>query len=134
MKKKWIFLTGLFVCLLAAAWLYYNYQKPRAGVAAKEAAYTITATELYNAFATNEAAANEKYNGKIITVNGIVTDVTKSEDALLVILKGSESGGVSCSFTNNKHTIPRTGSEVTIKGRCTGFLMDVNLVDAVLIQ
>ena len=50
-------------------------------------------------------------------------------------LKGSADGGVNCSILK-KDLDPgdkfNTGDSVTIKGKCTGFLMDVNLVDCVI--
>lgn len=39
-------------------------------------------------------------------------------------------GGINCAM-HNMATPPDKGDRVTIKGRCTGYLMDVNLVDAV---
>jgi hypothetical protein len=136
MQKKWIFLIGILLCLAVAAVVYYNYQKPRTGVGGKSAAYSISAEALYNAFITNEAAADQQYTGKVLQVKGAVMEVQKSETSVLVILKGAESGGgVSCLFTNTKEKDwPAVGSEVNVKGRCSGFLMDVNLVDAEIIN
>lgn len=135
MQKKWIFLAGLLVCLLAGGWAYYNYNKPRAGVTSVAAAHTLGAEQLYDEFATNEATATEKYVGKAIAVTGVVSSVQQSADgATTVLLKaGDAMGGISCSMAA-KENRPAEGSTVTIKGRCTGFLMDVNLVDAIIIK
>ena len=135
MPKKWIFLTGLLLCLVAAAGLYYNYNKPRTGVENKQVAYQLEAQKLYEDFAKDEAAANAKYNGKVVAVTGKITDIQKNSDALLIILEGTNGGGVSCSFAPPlPRRMPTLHSISTIKGRCTGFLMDVNLVDAVLVE
>ena len=58
MQKKWIFLTGILLCLLAALWALYSYQKPRSGVQDATADYTMSSEMLYKAFNENEAAAN----------------------------------------------------------------------------
>ena len=137
MQKKWIFLGGILVCLLVGSWALYQYHKPRTGTVQTKAAYTLDAETLYKEFSANEAAANERYNGKIIQVQGIVSQVIENANGVLIVLRaGDEMGGVSCSFTNDieKKTWPQSGVQVTIKGRCSGFLMDVNLVDAVLIR
>ncbi|MGV3658511.1 MAG: OB-fold protein [Chitinophagaceae bacterium] len=134
MRKKRIFLAGAFLCLLVAAWVYVGYNKPRTGVATVEARYTVNAADLYKEFVENENRANEKYNGEVVAVQGTVMEIQKEGDHLLMVLKGDENGGgVSCSFSGKIPTLPAPGENVTIKGRCTGFLMDVNLVDAVLI-
>ena len=45
-------------------------------------------------------------------------------------------GGINCQlFAGTKvDPEPRSGDAVTVKGRCTGFLMDVNLADCVLFK
>lgn len=136
MQKKWIFLTGILVCLLVGGWAFYNYHKPRSVSGNEKAAYTLDAATLYRAFNTDEASANERYNGKILSVKGVVDQVIKNEKAVIIVLEaGDELGGVSCSFSTVEKTYewPEVGALVTINGRCSGFLMDVNLVDAVLL-
>ena len=87
-------------------------------------------------FVWNEEAANKKYISKVIEVTGVVTDVQSADNTVMVLLSsGDEAGGINCSFLKNlKKPIPKTGESIKVKGRCTGFLMDVALVDAVLIK
>jgi hypothetical protein len=133
MQKKWIFFAGIVLLFLAAGWGYYMYQKPRAGVASVKSAYSLSAEELYQDFVQDEAAATEKYTGKVIEVSGVVSDVQAMDSAMIVLLSaGNEAGGVNCSFSRNEQkAIPQKGERITVKGRCAGFLMDVNLVDAI---
>lgn len=135
MPKKWIFLTGLLLCLVTAVWLYRSYYKPRAGVQNVASVYELDAAKLYEDFVTNEAAANARYNGKVLAVTGKIADIQQEDSALLIVLEGTNGGGVSCSFaTPLPKKLPAIHTTSTIKGRCTGFLMDVNLVDAILID
>jgi len=135
MKRKWVLIIGLILLLFTAAWVYYLYQKPRADVAAIKADYSITAEKLYNDFATNEAEADKKYSGKVIEVTGIVADVQVSDSAVIVLLAaGNETSGINCSFKNTNVALTGKGKTVEVKGRCTGFLMDVNLVDAGFVE
>lgn len=121
---------------MVAGWAYYSYNKPRSGVTGKATDYDVSAAQLYNDFASNEAAATEKYGGKVIAVHGVVNEVQRNSDGVLVLMQADEApGGISCSMTTNDAAVlPEAGTSITIKGKCTGFLMDVNLVDAVIIQ
>jgi len=137
MQKKTIFFVGLALCLVgAASWGYYWYQKPRASLANVKADYTLTATDLYNAFAKNEQQANQQYNGKVIAVTGVVAAVqTTDSTESIVLASDNDMGGINCSLLKSaakKTPLPVKGQTIQIKGRCTGFLMDVNLVDAVI--
>lgn len=134
MQRKWIILTGILLLALAAIGGYYFYQKPRASLTNARADYSVTTTELYNAFAANETTANTKYLNKVIEVNGEVADVKYEDGATAVLLKGSDVGGVNCSLQSKGKLNISAGQNVKIKGRCTGYLMDVNLVDAIIIE
>jgi len=132
MQKKIIFFVGAIVCLVVAGYGYYLYQKPRAGVEGSNAAYTITAANLYQAFVTDEAVASEKYVDKVLKVEGTIQQIDSSQGSISVILAANAAeGGVNCSLAANRD-LPKVGEEVVVKGRCAGFLMDVSLVDAVL--
>lgn len=133
MQKKAIFFAGIVVCLLVAGWAYYQYQKPRAGIAHAAASYRLTAEQLYNEYSSAEAAAEQKYGGNVIEVSGIVADVQKTAHVTNVLLAaGGATGGVNCSMQNRAGVA--IGKPITVKGRCTGFLMDVTLVDAVVVN
>lgn len=134
MQRKWILLTGILLLALLAVGGYYMYQKPRSGVINVKADYSVTASELYNEFVANESAANIKYLNKVIEVSGKVMEVKKEESAMSVQLNGSDAGGVNCSLQKVPAKAPPVGSIVKVKGKCTGFLMDVNLVDAIIIK
>lgn len=130
MSKKNLFLLAVVVCLIVAGWLYYLYQKPRSGVKGEDADYTIAAVNLYQAFVANEDSANKKYVDKVIQVEGKVQQVETTQGGANVILASNvPDGGINCTFSS-KNELPKVGDQVIIKGRCTGFLMDVNLVDA----
>jgi len=134
MQKKQILFAGIVVCLCVAGWGYYQYQKPRAGAAQAKAAYQVTAEQLYQAYSPAEAMADKKYNGNAVAVRGVVADVQTTAHATNVLLRaGAETGGVNCSLQQPEAHVA-VGRRITVKGRCTGFLMDVSLVDAVVIS
>lgn len=139
MSKKTFFFAGLLLCLIVGGgWGYYWYQKPRTALTNIKADYTISATALYDAFQQNEQQANQKYLDKVIAVTGTVDKVQVSDSTMNIqLLSGNEMGGINCSLSiraNKKNAIPAKGQQIQVKGKCTGFLMDVNLVDAVIVS
>ncbi|MFT3747421.1 MAG: hypothetical protein QM768_03865 [Agriterribacter sp.] len=134
-KKLIIFLAGAILCL-GFAWYWYN--KPREGVSSKSADTRVTALRLYEAFSNNESEANKTYLNKVVEVKGVVDDLTDSgEDIILTLGPQTSGGGISCRFSPGKEVTEKnitTGQEITVKGRCTGFNMDVNLTDCVIVK
>jgi hypothetical protein len=137
MKKRTILWIGIpLLLLLAVAWAYHLYVKPHQSAAGETADFSIDADSLYSQYQANEHAADQKYLGKVIEVSGKLSDIQHNGNAEVWILsqQGSGGGGINCQlFAGVKpDPEPKSGDIVTVKGRCTGFLMDVNLVDCVL--
>jgi hypothetical protein len=133
MKK--ILMIVLIVLASAVAYGYYLYHKPHQGIANKEADFTLDSKTLFNAFDQDEDGANKKYLGKVVAVYGKVTDrAVDSKGTFSLILEGGEMAGVGCQFDKSvldevKNLKP--GQVIKVKGKCTGMLMDVVLVDCV---
>jgi hypothetical protein len=113
----------------------YRVYKPHGNVSGEQAAGSLSARDLYLDFQHDENIANKKWLGKVIEVSGIVSAVNESPGYVSLNLKAVADGGVNCSISK-KDLSPderfKTGDSLTIKGKCTGFLMDVNLVDCVI--
>ena len=132
-KKIIIFLTGAALCM-SVAWYWYN--KPRSGVESKTTDVSVTAKDLIDKYQATEAEANKLYLDKVIEVSGKVDDIIISENDAVIILGLQGMGGISCRFspaTSLKKLTIKKGMLVVIKGRCTGFNIDVNLVDCIVI-
>jgi tRNA_anti-like len=134
MHKRYFF--GIcIILLLLASWGIYKVTMPHHNTSGEQAVGTLTATNLYNEFLKTENSANKEWVGKVIEVSGRISSVNESGNYISINLKGSTDGGVNCSFlkkdldSENKYN---AGDSITIKGKCTGFLMDVNLVDCVV--
>jgi hypothetical protein len=118
---------------------YYLYNKPMADLNDVTAAYQLTATELYEAFEADEAAAQTQYLGKILDVTGVISEVemTEAGGVNLSLEGGGLLGGVRCRLEqtdNDQEAQLEAGNQVTIRGECTGKLMDVELSRCVLIN
>ncbi|HEV3326345.1 MAG TPA: hypothetical protein VG052_12095, partial [Puia sp.] len=68
-------------------------------------------------------------------VSGKLSEIQHSGNSEIWILSPQPGGGgINCQlFAGTKiDPEPKSGDAVIVKGRCTGFLMDVNLADCVL--
>ncbi len=136
LKTKTILWVGIPLLLLFAfAWAYHLYVKPHQSAAGESADFTIEADSLYQQYQTNEHLSDQKYLGKVIEVSGKLSEIQHSGNNEIWILSPQQGGGgINCQlFAGTKpDPEPKSGDLVTVKGRCTGFLMDVNLADCVM--
>lgn len=118
----------LLVAFIGAGVGFYLFNKKVPGLEGVTADYTLTADELFDAFDANEGAALTTYENKVVAVNGEVVSVKNQDGRANVILGAANAlaGGVNCSFNEEISDLEK-GDQVTIKGRCQGFLMDVVL-------
>lgn len=134
MKKKLIGLLSL--ACLGGIYGYYQYNRGVESLDGKKADISISGGGLLKAFETNEAEANKAYLDKVIELKGKVIKIEKStEKNSLYIETGNEMSSVICEMENSqKIDNIKEGSIVSVKGKCTGFLMDVVLVQCVLVN
>jgi hypothetical protein len=135
--KKYIIILGV-VLLTVCVFGYFQYNKPHEDINSAASDLKIEAPELFTEFETDEATANTKYLDKIVEVSGVVREVSPDEEGQLSVTldSGSDLFGVICqldNLTEQKKTDFKVGEEVTLKGICTGMLMDVVLVRCVAI-
>lgn len=136
MKKKYFLIAGIIWVVLAGFGLYF-YNKPHASAANMETDIRIDAADFYSQFQKDENAGNKKFLDKIVEVKGKIADIHHEGNVTNIQLdSGNPAGGINCSIYGNgdNFQLPSKGSVITIKGKCAGFLMDVNLVDCVVEQ
>jgi hypothetical protein len=133
--KRALVTLPLLILLCIAVWAVYEYKKPHTGAGNKTTDVQIDAVALYNDFAKNETNANAKYLDKIIEVTGTVDAIQNSNGALVVMLNSNQMmGEISCKMFDNADSVYKKGEKIIIKGKCAGFLSDVNLVDCVTVK
>lgn len=115
----------------------YMFNKPHDDISSGSADYSMTATEIFSEFSNSEEAANARYLNKIIEVSGTVVEKSESGDGgyTLILEAEGEMGGVSCAFLAENASglgTVEAGSKVSVRGVCTGLLLDVNLSRCVL--
>ncbi len=134
MRKNVIFFIAIVLLCLIGRGLFLYY-KPRVGIGNAKPDISMQAADLYHQYNANEEAANKKFLNKVIAVTGVVDDVSRQHSACVILLKNkNETGGVSCHLFANTNAHIQQGETLTIKGRCTGFLMDAALTDCIIEQ
>jgi hypothetical protein len=130
MLKKAL-LAALVLGLIGLAVGYYMWNKPHENIGSAKADISVSAAELFTAFETDENAANAKYLDKIVEVSGVVSESGTNEDgSARVVLETGGMFGIACSLdplTQHPRTTFPTGETVKIKGKCSGYNLDVQL-------
>ncbi len=133
MKKfKKAILALLAVAFITAGYGFYLFRKKPADIRVLSAQYEMPSATLVHEFSLDETTATKKYLDKIIAVTGKVTGVEADAGgrATVILDGGDPLSAVTCSFYNEEAVSAKTlqkGNDVTIKGMCTGKLMDVVL-------
>jgi hypothetical protein len=106
------------------------FNKKHTDTAKAKPDFVITATVLQKEFEDNETAASARYINKILEVSGTIGSIAQADSLNLnVSLKtGNDMSSVICTFHNrtDNHGF-NPGDEITLRGECSGFLMDVLL-------
>ena len=129
--KRNILLVMLVLMAIAAGVGYYLYNKPAETTISSDADHTVSATELFAEFEQNEEAANSKYLNKVVAVTGKVSGLEPGANGATTVSleSGSDMFGVTCEIADPAEGAGiKTGETITVKGLCTGMLMDVVLV------
>ncbi len=128
----------LVIAIIGALVGYYMYNKPVSGLENETPAFTMKADELFTSFESDEASANKKYIGKIIQVSGNVQSVNHDEDGKTSYTLQTAGGmfGVICRIDSLNSNVlgVSVGQSISMKGECTGMLMDVVLVRCVNVK
>ncbi len=124
-KYVWLF-TVVILIVGVILWLFLFNRDIRFS---SKPDFIMYARDLTEAFNTNEAEANDLYLDKVISVSGIVESISEDSMEITVYLKEKDAvSGVICSFDRDTDVSGiMEGTRVQIKGKCTGYLLDVIL-------
>lgn len=129
MKKEFIF-TLIALGLVLFLYSMNMYHKTPESISTLKTEFEVNATELLTAFEENETLANHKFLDKVIAVKGVVDKKEFKDGVLTAYLKTNNPlSKVIFQFENQNENI-QEGEHLTLKGICTGYLMDVVLVRA----
>ena len=133
---------GWIILLLVAglfAYAYHEYTRKPADLSDVKSEASIQATALVDLYEKDEQGANKQYLGKAIDVTGLIAEIDNQKDtSVSVLLAGKdEMHRVSCLLNSNqleKIKKAKTGDLISLRGICTGYLMDVELNRCVIIK
>ena len=130
--------TFLIVIVVAASSVYYVFNMPRRNISKEMAVYTIEAKQLIADFKMNEDSATKKYLDKTIAVKGEIKNIRTLDNHSMVFSLEDPMEGVSCTVDSadvvnyfSKLTQFTKGSTGNFKGRCSGMLMDIQVINCV---
>ncbi len=126
-----------FLALAGILFGIYLFTLQSADLQKAEPDFRIAATDLQKAFENDETAANTTYLNKIIEVSGTIESVKPGEDKAVSISLKTENplSAVICTFQKVTDTSElKPGGQITIRGECSGILMDILLNNCVIIQ
>lgn len=131
----WIFLIGLITAFAA---IYYAFNMPRRNLANENSVYLLPAKQLISDFRNDETIATKKYLDQAITVSGVIKSIRNLENHSMVFSLEDAMEGVSCTVDSadvitysSKLVHFKAGSRATFKGRCSGMLMDIQVINCV---
>ncbi|WP_378174876.1 hypothetical protein [Aquimarina sp. SS2-1] len=131
-KKIGVLLLVLIAVIIVG---FTMYNKPHLDVAASKADVVITAGELVKHFEEDETAANKKFLDQLIQIKGKVKNLSYEKGKPVITLEAKGNmGDVMCHLPPQEPldlTI-KIGSSITVKGICTGYLLDVVMVKCVI--
>jgi len=127
----------VFVALAGILAALYMFNLKHTDMAKARPDFKITSTILQKAFEDDETAASKFYINKILEVTGKIASVKPAENKFISIclVTGSDLSSVICTFPaiSDPSTLS-VGEEITLRGECSGFLMDVLLNNCAIIQ
>jgi len=137
MKKKSIASVSAIIILAATCIGYFMLNTPSEVQRnlQNEKVIAISAKAIVKEFQNNEATANTKYLNKVVEISGDVTDVNTDKTGNFTITLKSDDSLSHVFFTLKPgNEQPKTGTTITIKGICTGFLIDVVINEAIIVK
>lgn len=137
--KKTLISIGGFLLLALAAFAYLQYNKPHRNTAAEAPAHALQASALLQEYEADEEAANGKYLNKLLLVQGRLLHMNTASDGTpsLLLASSNPMAGISCELVPEeaeKLASYQQGDTITVKGICSGMLMDVVLVRSVIVE
>lgn len=105
---------------------YYLYNKGPVDVSKSEG-IPVDAAALYDIYIRDSAAANVRFNGKILDISGIVAGTNDQGVKAVLIGTASEGANINCALADSSAVLPSTGMKITMRGVCQGIQSDLDM-------
>ena len=132
MKKFYTLITIIIFSFLGVASLEDDAPSIDSGT---EPVLSVNSKTLYKDYSNNEIAADDKYKGKIIQVNGTIRDIGNDimDDAYVTLIGDEFFGDIQCYFSDKSNIVDlKKGQRISVVGYCDGLFMNVLLKNCIL--
>ncbi|MFT6811246.1 MAG: hypothetical protein ACJA01_004494 [Saprospiraceae bacterium] len=138
MLKKIIRVITILLALFLIGYIVV-LKWPQASVKSKATDVKIAAESIYEAFNTDEKAAESQYLGKVVQVTGLIDEIYIDENnAPVIILRGKSGDPVGVVTLEPSETSKiseyKEGQEIVVKTLCSGMLMEVTFNQGIIID
>ena len=138
-STKFKILSGIFILIIISLLLLLKaYNKPHKDIRSTKADLALNAGHLLNEYIQDEVSANKKYTDNIIQISGEIYKISTLDGNGVITLKNKDSdSSIICQLLpeDNINALKlKKGQNVTIKGICNGFLLDVIMVRCVIVK
>ena len=138
-NNRFKILIGFILIVSISLFIALNlFNKPLLNIAKSRADLEIMAQEILDDYRTDEIIANKKYVDNVIQIKGEISNISIENGNGIISLKDLKGeSSVMCHMSpeeNLKVLKLKKGSGITIKGICTGYLLDVVLVRCIIIN
>ena len=141
MKLKHILALLVIVIAVGAGIGLKMFFKPHANITKIKTEFKVEAASLIKEFETDENSATGKYSEKAVEISGNLAAKNKLMNGTDVLILEDEMQGISCQLDSswaakNQALISnlQQGSKITIKGICKGYLLEIKVSPAIIIQ
>lgn len=141
MKIKYIIISILFLIVLGIGIGLKMFFKPHADISKLKVEFKLDASSLIGEFEQDENAATAKYSEKILEISGKLVAKNKLPNGTDLLILEDEMQGISCQLDSswsaaNQPTIQalEPGNPVIVKGVCKGYLMEIKVSPAVVVN
>lgn len=141
MKTRYLLIIILIGIVIAAAVGLNMYFKKHDDVNKMKADFKVQASSLISEFEKQEEEATAKYSEKVLEINGTLASKNQLPNGTTLLMLEDEMQGISCQLDSNWVSANRSvveslqaGSSVTVKGVCKGYLMEIKVSPAVIVQ
>jgi hypothetical protein len=134
MRARTLIFPALLIAAAVGAYALLEYNRGVKGADELQVAATVSAEKLLGDFTADEASATATYVGTVeqaVQVSGTIRSMGPTGDGKVTVVleTGDALAGIACEFAEADVPVDwRAGAAVTVKGICTGVLIDVVLV------
>lgn len=141
MKIRYAIIVVIGLVVIGAAIGLKMFYKPHANITKIKTDFKVQASTLIDEFEKEEDAATAKYHEKVLEIYGKVSSKNQLPNGTTLLMLEDEMQGISCQLDSGWASAHRSvieslepGKPVTVKGVCKGYLMEIKVSPAIVLN